>query len=586
MVSRVAPIAFLRLPRFAALALSLLAGCAGAAGQFPLREPLWQDPDQQPFGPRPEEYVSPMVWDVGDQSVFYPFTRIFAVDPAGESLNVNALDEVPDSSWFTNRIGQQAMSAAEVALGPCAVGAGHVPTPWTVVGAKPNGANPGFMIEDAGGKRHLVKFDGLVQGPRATAADVIVSKLYHAVGYTVPCNRIVSIERGDVKIGEGATSETSGGQEEPLTQAHVEEVFSKAQVLPDGRMRASTSEFLEGRPIGPFTYQGRRSDDPNDIISHQDRRELRGMRLLAAWTQHFDAREQNTLAMWIETGPGQGYVRHDVIDFGDCFGSIWEPPGLGRRLGHSHYVDLQETLDDWFTLGLRERPWDRARFGPSGKVFGYYDVADFDPEAWKAGYPNPAFGRMSERDGAWMARILSTFTDDVLRRLVREGNLSEPLLESELLRILSGRRDRILERYLGNLSPLTHPELRRGAESELCLRDLVSASGLQPEGARRYAVTAYLSHGVGSEPAGSEAGGGRGVPLSEVKQVMGQRVCTRVPRQPGASPQAPGYLIVDWVSQTEQHSAELPARVHLYDLGADGLRIVGLERPDSFEPPR
>jgi hypothetical protein len=67
---------------------------------------------------------------------------------------------------------------------------------------------------------------------------------------------------------------------------------------------------------------------------------------------------------------------------------------------------------------------------------------------------------------------------------------------------------------------------------------------------------------------------------------MGQRVCVRVPRQPSASPQAPGYLIVDWVSQTEQHSAELPARVHLYDLGANGLRIVGLERPDSFEPPR
>ena len=32
-------------------------------------------------------------------------------------------------------------------------------------------------------------------------ADVIVSKLYHAVGYTVPCNRIVSIERSQVTCG-------------------------------------------------------------------------------------------------------------------------------------------------------------------------------------------------------------------------------------------------------------------------------------------------------------------------------------------------------------------------------------------------
>ncbi len=562
------------LPRvMAGLALALLAGCASSPGRFPLRDPLWQDPDQAPFGPIPEEYVSPMVWDVGDQSVFYPLTRVFAVDPAGEALNVNALDEVPDSSWFTNRIGQRAMSPAEVALGPCAPGEDHVPTPWTVIGAKPNGANPGFLIKDASGKRHLVKFDGQVQGPRATTADVIVSKLYHAVGYTVPCNRIVFFERGQVTIGEGATSESSSGEEEPLTQAHLEEVYAKAQGLPDGRLRASASEFLEGKPIGPFTYQGRRSDDPNDVIEHQDRRELRGMRLLAAWTQHFDAREQNTLAMWIETGPGQGYVRHDVIDFGDCFGSVWEPPSLGRRLGHSHYVDLQETLDDWLTLGLRERPWDRARFGPSGKVFGYYDVKDFEPEAWKPGYPNPAFRRMSERDGAWMARILSSFSDDILSALVREGKMNDALLESELLRILKGRRERILERYLGKLSPLTRPELRRGTDAELCLRDLASASGLQPERARRYAVTVHT-------------GAGPGTPLPGIKQVIGQRVCATLPRLPGASPQAPGYLVVDWVSQTEQREAEYPARVHLYDLGPGGLRVVGLERPGSFDPPR
>jgi hypothetical protein len=75
------------------------------------------------------------------------------------------------------------------------------------------------------------------------------------------------------------------------------------------------------------------------------------------------------------------------------------------------------------------------------------------------------------------------------------------------------------------------------------------------------------------------------VPVPGIKQVIGQRVCAPVPRQPAATPQAPGYLIVDWVSQTEQRTAELPARVHLYDLGRAGLRVVGLERPGSFEPP-
>jgi hypothetical protein len=547
-----------------------LLGCGHGPARFPLSPPLWRDDDEVPFGPPPPEYVSPMVWDVGDQSIFYPLTRVFAVDPQGESINVNALDEVPDSSWFENRIGLHDMSPAATALGPCAASAGDPPTPWRVTGAKPNGANPGFIIEDASGEHHLVKFDGLVQGPRATAADVVVSKLYHAAGYTVPCNRIVFFRKEDVGIEEGAKAETATGDEVPLTPLHLEEVFAKAQRSADGRLRASTSLFLSGRPIGPFTYQGTLDSDPNDVIPHQDRRELRGMRLLAAWTQHFDAREQNTLSMWISTGNGQGFVRHGVIDFGDCFGSIWEPPTLGRRLGFSHYFDLSETLADWLTLGIPERPWDRARFGPTGKVFGYYDVRDFEADEWKAGYPNPAFSRMSERDAAWMARIIAQFGDAHLKELVAVARLEDARLEAELFRLLSGRRDRVLERYLTRLSPLASPALRRSGD-DLCLRDVLEQSGLRRGHARSYAVTL---HG---------AGGSRRI--EPVRSLPGHRVCVQLPRVPAATPQAPAYLMLDWVAASAGFEPEFPARVHLFDLGAKGVVVVGLERPDSFDPP-
>jgi hypothetical protein len=562
----------------AACASALLAGlvaCASAPAPFPQSPPLWHDPDQVPYGPPPEEYISPMVWDVADQTIFYPLARVFAVDPAGESTNVNALDEVPDSSWFTNRIGLFGMTPAEVALGPCAAGSSDPPTPWQVTGAKPNGANPGFIIKDASGQRHLVKFDGTVQGPRATSADVVVSKLYHAAGYTVPCNRVVHFQKADVTVREGAKAETASGAEEPLTQKHLDEVFAKALVLPDGRLRASTSLFLTGKPIGPFTYQGTLDGDPNDVIPHQDRRELRGMRLLAAWTQHFDAREQNTLSMWIAESEAQGYVRHGVIDFGDCFGSIWEPPTLGRRLGYSHYFDLSETFADWFTLGIRQRPWDDARFGASGKVFGYFQVENFEADEWKGGYPNPAFSRMSERDGAWMARIIAQFGDAHLRELVSIARLESPALDAELLRILSGRRDRVLERYLTRLSPLSLPAMRSGTSAELCLRDLAAQSGVRRGHGRGYAVTVH-----GRDPAGGAA-----QRLEPVRAVAGHRLCATLPRVPGASEKAPSYLVVDWVSQSEGYPPEFPARVHVFDLGPRGFQIVGLERPESFDPP-
>ena len=101
----------------ASTALGLL-GCASAA-HFPLREPMSQDLDlrdvtvtcrSQPtpkdpahVGCAPEVYLSPIVWDGVDNMLFRPLSEVFAFQRPGEAVNVNSLDEVPDSSWFVNR---------------------------------------------------------------------------------------------------------------------------------------------------------------------------------------------------------------------------------------------------------------------------------------------------------------------------------------------------------------------------------------------------------------------------------------------------------------------------------------------------
>src|SRR6266849_2506399 len=105
--------------RLCLCSLLLLAACATGRQRFPLREPMWRDDDQRPQSKVPEEYFSPLVWEGVNNTIFQPITRFFAVDPGGEAINVNALDEVPDSSWFANRLGRTEMTPEEIARGPC-----------------------------------------------------------------------------------------------------------------------------------------------------------------------------------------------------------------------------------------------------------------------------------------------------------------------------------------------------------------------------------------------------------------------------------------------------------------------------------
>ena len=56
--------------------------------------------------------------------------------------NVNTIDEVPDSSWFTNRAGSFSLTDVDVARGPDTT-TGPAPGRWTVVSGKSE-VRPGF----------------------------------------------------------------------------------------------------------------------------------------------------------------------------------------------------------------------------------------------------------------------------------------------------------------------------------------------------------------------------------------------------------------------------------------------------------
>jgi hypothetical protein len=280
-----------------------LGGCGGGLRRFPLAEPLWVDADHRPFEPRPPEWYSPYVWDGVDNSVFRPLSELWRFELARDAVNVNAMDEVPDSSWYTNRLSRHAMSPSEVAFGGCEDLDPESPGidddvrgPLTIVRGKPDGASPGFFVRDPSGQRYLMKPDGEMQPERPSAAEAIGAAVFWAAGFFTPCNRVVFVRREDLVLAPDAEVRRTDGRRGPLTRAEVDEILEDAVELPDGRLRFSLSRFVDGEPIAPWTYEGTWPADPNDVIPHQHRREVRAMYVLSSWLDHIDARQENTMA--------------------------------------------------------------------------------------------------------------------------------------------------------------------------------------------------------------------------------------------------------------------------------------------------
>src|SRR5262249_15008551 len=262
-----------------ALCLTAIAGVAAGAPsiaaensgkKFYSDDPLRKEP-----APRPVKQV-----ETRQGGCLYDFLGNFYVNPGRErkalkrgplpALDVNTLGEVPDNAWYTNRHAVRRMSIAELQRGP---GNTTPPSPdanWTIVGAKSDGVTPGFIIEDVKKNRYLLKLDPPDYPELCSAADVIGSKFFYAFGYSTPENYVVHFRLEDLAIPDGATWRDASGRKHPLTMQAIGELLKAQRRDSAGKYRALASRWVEGKVVGPFSYLGTRSDDPNDTISHED----------------------------------------------------------------------------------------------------------------------------------------------------------------------------------------------------------------------------------------------------------------------------------------------------------------------------
>ena len=440
---------------------ALALGTLGAAGlktrqKFYSDDPVWAMPhpvavEKATYRPLSDYY------DFLANSLSSPGERA----PKGAFLpsqGINTVDEAPDSAWYTNRHASRRMTLEELRKGPGDSSA-PAPGPWTVIAAKNEGVTPGFRIRDAAGRKYLIKFDPLSNPEMASAADVITSKFFYALGYNVPENYVVNFDRDQILIGEGATLRDASGKKRAINESDLEEMLAKAPRRSDGKYRALASLLIAGKPVGPFQYHGTRSDDPNDLVPHEHRRDLRGLRTLAAWLGHDDSKALNTLDMLV-TESGVPFIKHYLIDFGASLGSASFQANSPRD-GNVYLFDWKSSAQQFFTLGLAVPKWQRMKY-PNLPSVGRFEYELFDPATWVADYPNTAFRNENPADRLWAARKIMAFTDDEIRAIVAAGEYTDPAAEAWVARCLIERRKKIVDTFVTGMAALDGFELREG----------------------------------------------------------------------------------------------------------------------------
>jgi hypothetical protein len=455
------------------LSLGLDAGRA-AGPKFFRDDPIARDPETQ-------DASAVKSWDLSDLYDFAENSFLGAGEKADtRAVNINTIDEVPDSSWFTNRLGREAWPVDRLVRGPD-TSAGPA-AGWTIVSGKMEGRAPGFTVRDGAGQLYFIKFDPPSNPEMASGAEVISTKFFHAFGYHVPENYVATVSRESLVIGDNALIDDDNGRRRQMDERDLDQLLKRAAQNKDGSYRVLASRAIDGKVLGPFRYYGTRPDDPNDIFPHEHRRELRGLRAFCAWLNHDDSRSINSLDTLVSSG-GRPIVRHHLLDFGSTLGS-GTVQAQSTRAGNEFLWESRPTLITMLTLGFYVRPWIKTPY-PDIPALGRIEAAHFEPADWKPEYPNTAFANARSEDLFWAARILAALPEEGVRAVVGTAKYSDARATEYLTETLLVRRRKVLNTWLNGTNPVVG--LAMSPDGTLSFENASEKAGVGPA-AERYTI--------------------------------------------------------------------------------------------------
>jgi hypothetical protein len=437
-------------------------------------------------------WVEPVTQDVTHASEYEPDVAYFYFvnylqhpeDSLGipRAKNVNTVDEVSDGPFFVNRAGRIPLTPALVVK---AANTGDGPAqPLTVLSGRTDGIVAELWTRDANGVKWYLKLDPRGWPGMATGTEIIGAKLFWTLGYYTSEYHIVRFLSADLRIADKATIEPSKQAKRPMDRDDLDWLLGHSDRGPDGTYRAVASKAIAGKYVGRIRYEGTRADDPNDLIPHEDHRELRGLFVFSAWLDHIDIKRQQSIVTVITEGE-RSFIRRYVLDWGSILGSS----GIGPR---QYWEGFEQSVEQPGMVGKRI-----AAFGfiiPSWRIMPFYeapaagrlpvDESTWDPDRWWPLVTNQAFCRARADDKFWAAYKMTFITEDIVRAVVAEAQLGDPVAAEHVIKMIMDRRARIFSRYLTAINPIVEPVLDKDGRLRFRNAAVSFAGAARPSGYR------------------------------------------------------------------------------------------------------
>lgn len=417
------------------------------------------------------------------------------------AANVNIYDEVANSTFFTNRHACTRLTPTELAQGAtCVAAQPDLSGSLNVISATTEGLNPDLFVRNKHGEVYLLKFDPADNLELATGAEVIASRFYYALGYNVSQSSIAFVDASQLIPLEGARFYDHTGFKHPLNKEALEELLLFIPYTEEGMLRVSATKLVDGEVEGTFNFHGRRRSDPDDLVLHENRRELRSLRVFSSWLNNYDVRRGNTQRYFVQEN-GTKTLKNYILNPNSSLGAgahDAKPP----MFTHEHLFDYGEAFKAYFGAGFWEKPWQKrwreAKEEVGSPAVGYFDNRYFDPGKFKVQLPMRAFKNLTNADAFWAAKIIMAFTDEDIRALVKAGQYSKKEDEETIAKVLIERRSLIGRYWFSRVSPLDGFDIEAGKSAvagKLVFTDLAIKYGFEKTAETVYRTEVFSKKG-------------------------------------------------------------------------------------------